>query len=52
VIGIGPAGIPARVGAALAGACLLWVAPLSTAIGAVLMVVTVAMVAVARRRTG
>jgi hypothetical protein len=52
VLGVGPAPIPARVGAAVAGACLLWVSPLSTAIGAALLVATVAWVAFARWRAG
>jgi hypothetical protein len=52
VLGVGEADIPARVGAAVAGACLLWVAPVSTAIGAALLVATVGWVWFARRRAG
>jgi len=52
VLGVGRADVPARVGAVAAGACLLWVAPLSTAIGAALLVATVGWVALARRRAG
>jgi TRAP-type uncharacterized transport system fused permease subunit len=50
ILGLGRADVPARVGAAAAGACLLWISPLSTAIGAALMAATVAWVAVAQRQ--
>jgi TRAP transporter 4TM/12TM fusion protein len=52
VLGLGPATVPARVGAAAAGACLLWISPLSTAIGATLLAATVGWVALTKQRTG
>jgi len=50
VLGVGAADIPARVAAVVSGACLLWVAPVSTAIGAALLVATVGWVWLAQRR--
>jgi TRAP transporter 4TM/12TM fusion protein len=49
-LGIGPAGVPERLLAAAAGAALLWITPISTAIGATLLAAALLM-AKARPRT-
>jgi TRAP transporter 4TM/12TM fusion protein len=49
VPGVGPAGVPERFLAAIAGLFLLWIAPLSTVIGVVLLGAMLAWVAVRRR---
>jgi TRAP transporter 4TM/12TM fusion protein len=51
VPGIGPAGVPERAVALAAGLCLLWISPISTAIGAVLLVVAFGAVAARRWQT-